>query len=239
MTPFRQPPANAARTARADGEATRVNILEAAGQLFAQHGYAHTTSKAICERAQTNMAAVNYYFGSRDGLYLEVLNLVQERLMSMAFLHRLVDSPIPASEKLGRFMHALVDSTLDPGRWHTRVWAREILSPSPLRSVVMRDQTLPKFDILSRIVGDIAGVPPDDEDIASYVFTIIAPCLMLLVVDRRADLPIQAMFKRPAAELAAHLTRFAVAGLEAVGAQRAAILSSVPASSGEISPGLP
>lgn len=78
-----------------DGETTRARILETAGQLFAERGYADTTSKAICERARCNMAAVNYHFGSRDGLYLALLKEVHKHLVSLDYLARLAHSAQP------------------------------------------------------------------------------------------------------------------------------------------------
>ena len=59
--------------AREDGEVTRRHILETAVRLFAEHGYADTTSKMICREAGVNIAAVNYHFNSRDDLYRAVL----------------------------------------------------------------------------------------------------------------------------------------------------------------------
>ena len=54
------------KNAREDGEATRRHILETAVRLFAEHGYADTTSKMICKEAGVNIAAVNYYFGRQS-----------------------------------------------------------------------------------------------------------------------------------------------------------------------------
>src|SRR5690349_14132568 len=73
----------ASRTQRPDGSTTRQHILETAGQLFAERGFAESTSKEICTRAGTNMAAVNYHFGSRDGLYEAVLIEAHRQLVSM------------------------------------------------------------------------------------------------------------------------------------------------------------
>ena len=42
---------------REDGDATRRHILETAVRLFAEHGYADTTSKMICREAGVNIAA--------------------------------------------------------------------------------------------------------------------------------------------------------------------------------------
>ncbi len=143
-----------------DGEATRANIIEAAGRLFAERGYAETTSKAICERAQTNIAAVNYYFGSRDELYLTLLREVHKRVMSMRFLREIAGSSMSAEDKLGVFLEGLVSAIVDSSSWHTRLWAREILTPSPLLSQVMREEAMPKFQVLSGIVGEITGLRP-------------------------------------------------------------------------------
>ncbi|ARP79875.1 hypothetical protein CAL12_02915 [Bordetella genomosp. 8] len=201
---------------RADGEATRVNILEAAGQLFAERGYADTTSKAICARAKTNIAAVNYYFGSRDGLYLALLREVHRRVMSMDFLRGLADSELSAEEKLGVFLDGLVSAIVDASSWHTRLWAREIVSPSPLLAQVMREEAMPKFQVLSGIVAEITGLPLDTPALTCCVLSVVAPCLMLLVLAPGVESPMQALFDCPAAELAAQMKVLALQGLRAV-----------------------
>jgi AcrR family transcriptional regulator len=208
--------ASASARTRADGEATRANIIEAAGQLFAERGYADTTSKAICERARTNIAAVNYYFGSRDELYLALLREVHKRLMSMNFLGEIAGSALSAEDKLGVFLEGLVSAIVDSRSWHTRLWAREILAPSPLLSQVMREETLPKFQVLGGIVGEITGLPAGTPALTCCVLSVLAPCLVLLVLDRSVESPVQALFDRPAAELAAQMRALALEGLKAV-----------------------
>jgi len=47
--------------------------VEAAGHVFAEHGYQATTVREIVKRSGANIAAVNYYFGGKLGLYTEVL----------------------------------------------------------------------------------------------------------------------------------------------------------------------
>ncbi len=50
------------------GEITRQRILDAAELLFAEHGYANVSVRAATTKARQNLAAVNYHFGSKDGL---------------------------------------------------------------------------------------------------------------------------------------------------------------------------
>src|SRR6266700_948668 len=57
----------------ADIDATRARLIEAAGEVFADHGYQSATVREICARAGANIAAVNYYFGDKLALYVAVL----------------------------------------------------------------------------------------------------------------------------------------------------------------------
>ena len=47
-------------------------ILDAARELFAEHGYAGATVRMIADKANVNIAAISYYFRSKDQLYNEV-----------------------------------------------------------------------------------------------------------------------------------------------------------------------
>ncbi len=52
---------------------TRQKILDAAEALFAYKGYRGTSLRAITGRADVNLAAVNYHFGSKGALLEEVI----------------------------------------------------------------------------------------------------------------------------------------------------------------------
>lgn len=53
--------------------ATHDRILDAAERLFAEHGVAGTSVRAITEQAQVNVAAVNYHFGTKENLVRAVI----------------------------------------------------------------------------------------------------------------------------------------------------------------------
>lgn len=53
--------------------ATAARILTVARQLFAERGYEGTTIRDITTGAEANVAAVTYHFGSKEGLYADVL----------------------------------------------------------------------------------------------------------------------------------------------------------------------
>lgn len=51
---------------------TKDRILQAAEELFAQQGFGATSLRQVTSRADVNIAAVNYHFGSKDNLVNEV-----------------------------------------------------------------------------------------------------------------------------------------------------------------------
>ena len=51
---------------------TKERILDTAEVLFAQQGYQAVSVREITSEAECNLAAVNYHFGNKENLYLEV-----------------------------------------------------------------------------------------------------------------------------------------------------------------------
>ncbi|HEY0200604.1 MAG TPA: CerR family C-terminal domain-containing protein [Burkholderiaceae bacterium] len=97
-----------------------------------------------------------------------------------------------------------------------QVWAREVLAPSPMLDQLLREDAQPKFEVLRAIVIEITGQPPQDPCLLGLTLDVVAPCLMLLVVDRNMATPFQPLFQRPAQALATQMWSFAMAGLRAV-----------------------
>jgi AcrR family transcriptional regulator len=64
-------PRHAARATRDTGRQTRSALLDAASALFAQHGLHGVSIAEIAEKADVFPSQVTYYFGSKDGLFVE------------------------------------------------------------------------------------------------------------------------------------------------------------------------
>ncbi|AUG29896.1 TetR family transcriptional regulator [Microbacterium hominis] len=56
-----------------DAERTRAELLAVATEVFAQDGYSGARVDDIAERTRTTKRMIYYYFGSKEGLYLAVL----------------------------------------------------------------------------------------------------------------------------------------------------------------------
>lgn len=65
-----------------DGQATRARILTAATKEFAAHGFSGARVERIVEEARCNMRMIYHHFGSKEALYIAVLEAVYEDLRS-------------------------------------------------------------------------------------------------------------------------------------------------------------
>src|SRR5262245_1943802 len=61
---------------------TRERLLKTAARLFAERGFKRVTVRDICRAARANVAAVNYHFGDKEGLYREVFRLAIDAIQS-------------------------------------------------------------------------------------------------------------------------------------------------------------
>ena len=57
------------RAPRSDGAEARHRLLHTALRLFAQKGFAKTSTREIAREAEVNISAISYYFGDKEGLY--------------------------------------------------------------------------------------------------------------------------------------------------------------------------
>ena len=72
---------------------TKTRILDAAEQLFMEHGFEATSLRSLTTAAAVNLAAVNYHFGSKEELFQAVLTrrldpMNQERIDLLAKVER-------------------------------------------------------------------------------------------------------------------------------------------------------
>lgn len=134
--------------------ATRQRLIEAAGEAFAEKGFHHVTVRQICARAGTNLAAVNYHFGDKSGLYAAVL----EFSLELAHLQYPMqpDKAVDAPTQLHTFIKHLLSKMLDDGRpsWHGRLMTREMVEPTDAFDMVVK-AIRPNYATLVAIVSSL------------------------------------------------------------------------------------
>ena len=147
-----------------DLDATHEKLIQAAGQVFAERGYAAATIREICALAGANVAAVNYHFRDKRGLYAEVLS----RLTRAALVDKgqvALEQDASPEEVLRGFIRVRVRGLRGKGRpdWHFRIIARELAQPTPVMSGLINKAMRPGYNRLLELVGSIIGLSHDDE----------------------------------------------------------------------------
>jgi AcrR family transcriptional regulator len=210
----------AARTPRQDGDATRQQLLDVAGQVFAERGFADATSKEICARAKTNMAAVNYHFGSRDQLYEAVLVEAHHHLVTLEAMQEVAAMALAPRDKLRLVLTRIVQRVAAPdAHWGPTVVIRELLSPTPFAPALVNKAIAPKAMVMLGIVGEILRLPPDNPGLQRSLFFMISPCLALLMAPRGIRENVFPALGGDPAGLADDMLDYALAGLDAIGAK--------------------
>jgi AcrR family transcriptional regulator len=120
----------------ADVQVTRERLLEAAESLFASRGFAATSVREITAAARCNVAAVNYYFAGKLGLYealfrSRLAGLRRQRVESV----RQAMARARGAARLTQVLRAFADAFLEPlvaegrGRHLIGLLSRELLDP--------------------------------------------------------------------------------------------------------------
>ena len=121
----------------------RRRLIEAAGELFVERGFQNTTTHEICQKAQVNGAAINYHFGSKEQLYLAVLEEAFRRRDDVNVLNPLL-SPEDQFRSLIRLLCMDIFSEDKPA-WHKRLVALEMVGPTEALKVVIEKSIRPIF----------------------------------------------------------------------------------------------
>jgi TetR/AcrR family transcriptional regulator, regulator of cefoperazone and chloramphenicol sensitivity len=200
---------------------TRGKLLEAAGHVFADKGFDRATGKEICERAGVNTAAVNYYFGGMEGLYAAVIWEAHSRLVTFDAISIAIAGKVDARAKLEAILGLFVEVLTGPAStsWVLRVLGREIVAPSAAVGQVLEKEFLPKSRILKALVGELMGLPPDHPAVSRACVNVMAPCVLLLIFDRRilkTAFPNLGLMADDGPTVTRHLVQYALAGIAGV-----------------------
>ncbi|MGO1541531.1 MAG: TetR/AcrR family transcriptional regulator [Luteimonas sp.] len=90
---------------------TKERILGAAEELFAQQGFGGTSLRQVTSRAEVNIAAVNYHFGSKENLVNEVFRRRMDE-MSAQRLEMLRQATTERPDDLEAVLAAFVEPAL-------------------------------------------------------------------------------------------------------------------------------
>ena len=207
---------------------TPSRLLRAAREVFSDVGYQAATIREISERAGTNIALVNYHFGDKLELYVEVMRQAIHSAENKAIRDALKKNA-PPEEILRNVVRAMLQKPrADGSNQGLRMTLLEFTEPTPALSRIIDEAVRPVHNRLLKTVGTIVGLPADHETTLLCTHSILSQIVHFgkLGLRRRRD-PLLALLwpgleMTPARldQIADHITDFSLACLRSVAAKQ-------------------
>ena len=196
---------------------TIAQILDAAGEVFAEKGFRQATVREICSRAGVNLAAVNYHFGDKERLYIEAVKSARSALEATAPLPDEMELAEP-EDALRIFITTLAKRLLSEGgaSWRHRLLVREFTNPSRACEEMMSESIVPTMDRLRLIIQRMLPQDVPDHILRKLSISIISQCAYYRLQDRIVAMMTPEPELRDhfsADDLAEHISRFSIAAI--------------------------
>lgn len=148
------------------GEHARSQLIAAALAQFGEYGL-HATTRDIAAQAGQNIAAITYYFGSKDDLYLACARWVTEFIRTHFGPHaaageRLLSQPEPDRDAIRALLHTACRTmimllTQDETMNLSKFISREQLSPTPAYRLIHDEVIDPMHCLMTRLIAACTG----------------------------------------------------------------------------------
>lgn len=159
------------------GEETRRRILTTALEMFAAHGYDAVSTRLLADRAGINLPAIQYYFGSKEGLFRAVVAFTLEE--SEAFLAPVTSKALALLDRPDATSAEMIDALCDIfERFVTlifngehveakrRLWARAEVEATPALQALQEGGRQQIFEPCLAVVARLFGRPARDPAMA-------------------------------------------------------------------------
>lgn len=161
-------------------------LIAAAGPVFAQRGFDRAPVRQIAQAAGVNVAAINYYYGDKMGLYRAVVASIRDKRQH-EFPTPVVGKTSP-EKTLGMIVRTLLSRMLaaDEKGWEAMLLMREMQQPTTVLSEMIREYFQPIYDLLYQTIEQL--IPPiatpdapqswrDEALVAQLTLGVVGQCL--------------------------------------------------------------
>ncbi|MBA5638051.1 CerR family C-terminal domain-containing protein [Duganella sp. LX20W] len=169
------------RKPRSDGEQSRERLRLAAMRLFAEQGYARTSTREIAQAAGANVAAISYYFGDKAGLYRAVFEGMcpapEANIAQYDQAHFTLREAL-----LGFYRQMLAPLQQDDGaQLFLRLWLRERLEPTGLWAAEIDNSIRPEHMALVRVLCRHLNLEQGDDEVHRLAYALAALAVQIMV----------------------------------------------------------
>jgi AcrR family transcriptional regulator len=202
-------------------ELTKERILDTAEVLFAEKGYRAVSVREITSAARCNLAAVNYHFGTKKNLYLEVFRsrwVPRATRIRDSFRKALAGQDTLSPPLVVRALaQAFVEGPLsDEVRLrHSQLMIREMTQPTKAFEFVAQEVIQPFFKEFADKLGSAQIDKVDQEQMLLNIFSIFSMVLYFnfarVAVSSLTGREYDTAFR---ARLVEQITQFSLKGLD-------------------------
>jgi len=215
------------RTNCSSDKPVQERLLDAAEELFCERGFEGTSVRDIAGAADCNIASVNYYFGRKDNLYLEVWrrHLIPIRDIRIASIKEVMSQSggKPSLEELlSAFANAFIGPLVDENKVRrlTRLMSREMLDQHLPASMFGEEIIAPTMAAMHQAL--LRVCPQLEQSKIPFVVLSVVGQLVHTIHIRamfeKMDSPELPKFDLP--EMIDHIVKFSVAGVRAYGEEK-------------------
>lgn len=203
------------------GQKTKEKILAEACVVFAEKGFRDATHAEICRRAGANVAAINYYFESKESLYRAAFEYLLEKSDTLYPVDGRLCADATPEQRLYAFIRAHLRRMCDLdqlGCLH-RLLRAEMLDSTGLLAESMSQRLAQDRKYILGIVQQLVGLEAPYRVVEWCEMSIIGQCFMAVPGPHGEKAGPQAIFGIKASEIDAlvnHIFTFSLAGIEAV-----------------------
>ena len=199
---------------------TQVRLLKSACQVFAEKGFREATLAEICERANANIAAVNYYFRDKATLYAEAWRQSFQRSLEVYPADGNVPPGAPPEERLRGRIQSILQRIADPQSYEFDILYKEMVNQTGLLTDVMQESIEPIRRGLFVLMRELLGEKASDVQVQLCQMSVRSQCFDLIIREQRRKKSPEG--KKPTgppflnvdvAVLADHILRFSLAGI--------------------------
>jgi len=211
--------ADRARARAGRDPAAGERLLKAAKELFSERGLDGVTIRDLSRQARTSVAAVNYHFGDKLGLYREVLEAALSGLREDATIT--VAEGLSPEDRLRHYVRTWVPRLAAPSGdavWAQKLMRQEMNDPTPLAPWIAEQVVLPRIRFLKDAVAELLGSDADDPRVRRCVVSLQAQCLVYMP-NKFRQVAVPGWQSMGAAEIeaaASHIAEFTLGGIAAL-----------------------
>ncbi len=205
--------------ARKRSGTTKEKLLAAASDVFIEKGFRDATVFDICARAEANISAVNYYFGSKEALYQEAWRHAFTGSIKAHPQDGGVSETAPAAERLRGQLTALIERIADKNNKDFFISQMEMVNPTGLLAEVMKSELIPMREKTLAVVRELLGPEATEQQVAYCETCVISMCIHPMLIHRirqRTNNIALPLVIDDSKAFADHVVTFALAGIGAI-----------------------